>query len=109
MRLPPLSVEATWPVANYDNPVTRGPELYIVTSIFVFLTTLVVAVRLYARICVRRWFGLDDLFVIISYVSCIGFKGLSTNCIRFLPLALLVQLPLEWPTTTGIDTCGISH
>ena len=68
MRFPPPSVYETWPHANYVDPPTRGPELFIFTAIFLFLATVAVGIRLYTRIVIRRWFGVDDAFIILSYV-----------------------------------------
>ena len=58
-----------WQTPNYVNPITRGPELWRVIGIFLFLASLAVGVRLYARIFVRRWFGFDDALIIFSLVS----------------------------------------
>ena len=69
MPLVPPSVVALWPSPNYDNPETRGPELIIVGSIFLALAALAVGLRLYTRIFVRHWIGLDDILVAISLVS----------------------------------------
>jgi hypothetical protein len=64
----PPEVIASWPKPNYVNPQTRGPVVYIINGIFFSLATLTVGVRLYTRIFVRRWFGLDDFFIILAYV-----------------------------------------
>jgi endonuclease/exonuclease/phosphatase (EEP) superfamily protein YafD len=68
MQLPPLSVILTWPKPNYDDPIKRGPEMYIISAIFLTIATLALGTRLYARLFVRRWFGLDDVFVVLAYV-----------------------------------------
>ncbi|USP82307.1 hypothetical protein yc1106_09581 [Curvularia clavata] len=64
MQLPPVSVVLSWPTPNYDNPVTRGPALIIVNAICITLTVLTVVARLYTRIVIKRWFGIDDLFTL---------------------------------------------
>ena len=58
-----------FPKPNYINPVTRGPDTYVVGTVFLGLSTIVVALRLYARLFIRRWFGLDDLCVCLAWVS----------------------------------------
>jgi hypothetical protein len=68
MKIPPLSVLQSWPKPNYVDPVTRGPEMYIITGIFLAIATLALGTRLYARLFVRRWFGLDDVFILLGYV-----------------------------------------
>lgn len=65
----PLAVLFTWPQPNYVDPVTRGPALIIINIIFVSLCTILLFLRLYTRIFVKRWFGSDDVFIILAYVS----------------------------------------
>ena len=67
-----LDVFLSYPPANYDDPVTRGPELYIINSIFFAAMFLCVALRLYNRLCIRRWFGWDDLFIVLAVVGATG-------------------------------------
>jgi hypothetical protein len=62
------SVAIHWPTPNYTHPHTRGPELYIVNSIFMFIATFCVVTRLYTRISIRNWFGLDDVFISVALV-----------------------------------------
>ena len=71
-----------WQTPNYVNPITRGPELWIVIGIFLFLASLAVGVRLYTRIFVRHWFGFDDALLIFSLVS--------ENIIKPFPLQSLI-------------------
>jgi hypothetical protein len=68
MRFNHPELVAGWPKPNYINPETRGPSLYIVNSMFFGLATVAIAIRLYARIFVRRWFGFDDALVILAWV-----------------------------------------
>jgi hypothetical protein len=69
MKLPPVEVLLTWPTPNYQDPVTRGPALVIVNVILIALVMLTVAARLYTRLVIKRWFGLDDVFILIALVS----------------------------------------
>jgi len=62
-------VLATWPTPNYVDPVTRGSALYIVNGIWLFLATVAVTLRLYTRIWIRNWFGLDDAFILLALVG----------------------------------------
>ncbi|QDS68660.1 hypothetical protein FKW77_001990 [Venturia effusa] len=59
----------SWPTPNYVDPVTRGPLVYIATGIFFGLATLAIIVRLYARVFVRKWVGLDDYLIIFAWLS----------------------------------------
>jgi hypothetical protein len=68
-KIPSGSTLLSWPYPNYTNPVTRGPEIFIISGVFTTLSTTAVILRLYARLFVRRWFGLDDVFVILGWVS----------------------------------------
>ncbi|KAF2431007.1 hypothetical protein EJ08DRAFT_588269 [Tothia fuscella] len=63
-----IIINADFPTPNWVDPVTRGPALYYVNSVFLCLATLSVALRLYTRIWIRNWFGWDDAFVVIALV-----------------------------------------
>jgi hypothetical protein len=69
MRLPPTDVLLKWPPPNYENPVTRGPALAIVNYVLISITIMFVVLRLYTRIFIKRWFGIDDVFIIVALVS----------------------------------------
>lgn len=68
MRLPPLEVLYSWPDPNYVDPVTRGSALLVVNCVFVSIAVLFVGARLYTRLWVKSWFGLDDVFIILAMV-----------------------------------------
>lgn len=69
MRDIPTEVIASWPPGNHLNPETRGNTLIIVNIVLMSLVTFVVFLRLYVRVYLLRWFGIDDLFIIIALVS----------------------------------------
>jgi len=69
MRLPPLSVLISWPTPDYVHPVTHGPALLIVNTIFIALVTVAVLGRVYSRLIVKQWFGVDDSLILLAYVS----------------------------------------
>jgi hypothetical protein len=75
MQLPPTDVLLSWPTPNYDNPVTRGPALVIVNSIFISLATITVAARIYTRIVIKRWFGIDDVFILLALLFTLGLTA----------------------------------
>ncbi|RMY26120.1 hypothetical protein D0867_00258 [Hortaea werneckii] len=72
MRFPPLEVLSTWPTPNYDDPKTRGQASLIVNIISLFLVLVAVALRVYSRTSVRRWFGLDDIMIGLATIFTIG-------------------------------------
>ncbi|KAH7405954.1 hypothetical protein DE146DRAFT_428840 [Phaeosphaeria sp. MPI-PUGE-AT-0046c] len=72
MRLPPADVLLSWPTPNYDNPVTRGPALVAINYVLVSITVITVGLRLYTRIVIKRWFGIDDIFIILALIFTIG-------------------------------------
>jgi hypothetical protein len=47
---------------------TRGPELYIMLCLFFFLATIAVGTRFYLGLCVRKWHGADDIFILMAWV-----------------------------------------
>jgi hypothetical protein len=69
MMLPPPEVIASWPIPNYTDPHTRGPALLIVNLTFIAICTIMVALRMYTRVIVVRWFGWDDVFILFALVS----------------------------------------
>jgi hypothetical protein len=69
MRTPPAEVLLAWPNPNYTDPVTRGNLLVIVNIVLFSLAVLLVAARLYTRLCVKLWAGLDDVFICLALVS----------------------------------------
>ncbi|KAF2431911.1 hypothetical protein EJ08DRAFT_696058 [Tothia fuscella] len=74
MKLPPREVLASYPPANYINPETRGNSLIIVNGVFLGLMTVGVILRIFTRTVVRRWFGWDDVFIILAYLFTIGLN-----------------------------------
>jgi len=68
MRNIPISVILTFPIPNYVDPVTRGPALTIVNGIFIGIVLAALGLRLYTRLFIKRWFGIDDLFIVIATV-----------------------------------------
>lgn len=68
MRDIPLDVFLSFPLPNYKNPPTRGPALVIVNAILIALVVVAVLLRLYARLFIKRWFGSDDIFIILALV-----------------------------------------
>jgi hypothetical protein len=69
MKLPPLEIILTWPTPNYKDPVTRGSALIVINYTLAIITFIIVALRLYTRLFIIRWFGLDDVFIILALVS----------------------------------------
>jgi hypothetical protein len=68
MRIPPASVIASWPIPNYEDPVTRGPSGSIICALFTVLVVLLLLIRAYTRLRIVRSFGLDDILIMIAFV-----------------------------------------
>lgn len=75
MREIPLEVLINFPTPNYTNPQTQGQALIIVNAIFIFFVTVFVVLRLYTRIYLKRWFGTDDVFIILAYIFTVGLTA----------------------------------
>jgi hypothetical protein len=69
MYLPAPEQLAAFPAPNYVNPVTRGHELTVVNSVFLALATVFLGLRIYTRLFVRKWFGIDDVCIVLAYVG----------------------------------------
>lgn len=57
-----------FPPPNFVNPEVRGNGLTILNAVFLGLATIFVALRLYSRLYVRKWFGLDDVLIVLGFV-----------------------------------------
>ena len=57
-----------FPPPNYVNPETRGNGLTVLNAIFLGLATIFVVLRIWSRLFVRKWFGLDDVLIILGFV-----------------------------------------
>jgi hypothetical protein len=68
MRFPPPSVIASWPVANYDDPVTRGPTVMIVELSILPFALACVILRLWIRIRWLRKGWWDDWLMVVAMV-----------------------------------------
>lgn len=68
MRDIPFSVLTSFPFPNYINPETQGKSLIIVNSVLAALVFLVVVLRCYTRIYLKRWFGSDDYTIVVATV-----------------------------------------
>jgi hypothetical protein len=113
----PQEVFDAWPVPNYIDPVSRGNSFYYVSTISVFAATVSVCLRLWTRIHLRRYFGLDDLLIILALVR-IGSPMLSnfplpsTDLLlldSFSPSASLLPYPSQHTIMDGINIFGTSH
>jgi hypothetical protein len=108
MIIPPTDVILSWPPANYDHPETRAVAFLVVNSLFLALSVAAVLLRLYARIFVVRWFGIDDVLIIVAIVFSIALNGVfyvgagSYGWNRH-----LWDIPLSWSTGTVPFVSGL--
>lgn len=73
MQLPSLSVMGTGPVPNNVNLDARqGPQLLIITFIFLPLALLMVALRTFTRLRLSNDFGADDVFLLAACIPTTG-------------------------------------
>lgn len=68
MRVPPAEVVASFPKGDPENPQRMGPALVIVNALFMGITALAVAMRIYVRAAMKRQLGMDDVFIGIALV-----------------------------------------
>jgi hypothetical protein len=72
-NLPPAEVIASWPTPNYIDPVTRGPDLLIVSIVFTSLAFVLTSLRIYTRLWITGSFGVDDLLGVVALVRALPF------------------------------------
>jgi hypothetical protein len=65
---PPLSVVASWPQGNFENPVIRDKSFLITSIVLLIITIIVVAARLWVRFYLTRQGGIDDWLIILATV-----------------------------------------
>jgi hypothetical protein len=66
--LPPVSVLASWPNPNYDDPVTRSKAVLITGCALGSIMVATVGARLWARAVIQRNAGLDDWIMLAAMV-----------------------------------------
>ncbi|KAF1816763.1 hypothetical protein P152DRAFT_388605 [Eremomyces bilateralis CBS 781.70] len=87
----------SWPTPNYVNPETRGLTLAAVNHTFLALCIILVALRLYTRIWIVRWFGLDDVFIAIALILSIGVNvGTYIGSSKYGWGRHIWDIPLDW-------------
>ena len=69
---PPPSVISSWPRPNHVNPETRGWAVPIVLMVFLTLTFIVYAARMWARLIHAKNAGLDDLLISMAMIFVVG-------------------------------------
>jgi hypothetical protein len=92
MFIIPWSILTSFPKPNYVDPVSRGQVTSVVSGVMMSFTTLFVLTRLYQRIFVRRWFGPDDLCIIMGYVSNFQLENIYSDYGRLKLCALGVTI-----------------
>ncbi|KAK8214032.1 hypothetical protein IWZ01DRAFT_539937 [Phyllosticta capitalensis] len=70
----PLDEIAKWPKPNYVNPVTRGNGIVVLNVVLASISLAMLALRIYSRVYLKRWFGSDDIYMIIAFVFAIGLS-----------------------------------
>ncbi|CAL8574676.1 hypothetical protein XPA_000631 [Xanthoria parietina] len=67
---------------NFDNPLTRGPDVVIASSICLALMLSLVVMRFYTKIAIKRRFGWDDWLCIPAMAGAIGFAAVSITLVH---------------------------
>ncbi|TQS35996.1 hypothetical protein Golomagni_03567 [Golovinomyces magnicellulatus] len=73
MQLPTKSQVESWPAPNYSFPVSRHYENTIITCTMLPITIQVVALRIFSRIRLSRYWGVDDTMMIASLVPTMSY------------------------------------
>jgi hypothetical protein len=64
-----LEAKANWPTPNYINPVTRGWDLVVANFVLLAFIFIIVGLRIYTRLRISRYFGVDDILILLATVS----------------------------------------
>ncbi|KAM5494982.1 hypothetical protein McaMca56_005860 [Microsporum canis] len=63
---PSPEIVASWPKPNYVDPEYQGPQLVIVTLTFCSLSYIVVVLRMYVRLRIKKNAGWDDWLIVAT-------------------------------------------
>lgn len=74
-RDPPPEMIASWPPPNFSNPQSKGPTLLIVELLLITIVCVVVLLRIYSRVYLRKTFGLDDWFILPATVGTLSLPA----------------------------------
>ena len=97
MIIPPVEVMLRWPTPNYENPEIRGLAIIVVNSVFLALSIIVVLLRLYTRIFITRWFGLDDVLILVTILFTIALNGtFYAGALHYGWNRHIWDIPLSW-------------
>ncbi|EFQ98136.1 hypothetical protein MGYG_01172 [Nannizzia gypsea CBS 118893] len=82
MRNPPPEVIRTWPKPNRINPEFQGPELAILGVTFTTLSVIIVSLRMFVRLHLRKAASWDDWLMVAAMPCLVGISAaaiISTN------------------------------
>ena len=74
----PLQAPPPGVVPNFINPPSASAEVFAVSTVLIFLSTLFLVLRLYSRLLIARGFGVDDgetskpLLLLVSALTFLG-------------------------------------
>ncbi|EER27805.1 hypothetical protein CPC735_031410 [Coccidioides posadasii C735 delta SOWgp] len=83
MRHPPPEVIASWPTPNYVNPEFQGPQLAVVGITLLVISFIVVFLRMYVRIWIRRSAGWDDWLMLLVLPILLSTSVISIIATRY--------------------------
>ena len=75
----PLDVISSWPKPNYVDPEYQGPQLHIVGAIFLILSIIVVTLRIWVRVHMKKSAGWDDWIMVAAIVCHFLLMNLALN------------------------------
>lgn len=67
MSIDHAALALSWPMPNYEDPVTRGHTLAVISAVLVFVAGVAVGLRYLSHFLYQR-FGKDDVCIAIAWV-----------------------------------------
>lgn len=64
-----LTAALSWPPPNLENPETLAPANTVIISTLHIIVTILLVIRLYSRRQLSGGLRLDDLLIVLAYVS----------------------------------------
>ncbi|KAI0376488.1 hypothetical protein F5Y04DRAFT_266381 [Hypomontagnella monticulosa] len=76
LDITPVTAPPLGQTSDFINPISRSHEIVLVIAITLPLVILLTVLRIYARLYVTHFFGLDDWLCIAATISTIAYSGL---------------------------------
>jgi len=101
------STASATPVLMTGKLDTRGPEVISVAVPFTIAIVLIVALRLYVRLCIVKRMGWDDYTILLATCGGIALGIVSKQIVKFGLGRWMRDIPPQW-IMPGLKVCSFT-